>query len=128
MKKKADKHKARNLQDARRRAAWLIGKSCAICGCRASEIHHIAGRNAKAKNSNGLNNYEDARNWLPICNTFTGLGCHEKYDKESPAVTVCAAKMRRGELDLEFLKGLRPGRRFAITSIDIANRMQELWP
>ena len=91
---------------------YLLGKLCAVCRVRAAvEVHHLAGRNAAARDEIA-NQYEDDRNWLPVCRS-----CHTIVDKQSPATWACAAKMMAGELDIEFLRALRAGKRF---SFDLA--------
>ena len=125
MKRQNTRHAKRNKDYARQRQEWLIGKRCAVCKRYwATEVHHIAGRNAKARDS-VAKMYEDTRNWLPVCGAFHN-DCHGRCDKESPALLACAAKMRRGELDIIFLRSLRAGRRFAFTLSELHQAMDDL--
>jgi cytochrome c553 len=86
----------------------------------AREVHHIAGRNAAARDSIAQK-YEDKKNWLAVCRV-----CHSAVDKETPAVTACAAKLLAGELDLRYLQDLRPGKRFAVSLGDLAQACDNL--
>ena len=125
MKRQNNKHAKRNRDYARQRQNWLIGKRCAVCNRYwATEVHHIAGRNAKARDSVAAM-YEDTRNWLPVCGAFYN-DCHGRVDKESPALLACAAKMRRGELDIIFLRSLRPGRRFSFALSELHQALDDL--
>ena len=125
MKRQSSKHAKRNRDYARQRQNWLIGKRCAVCNRYwATEVHHIAGRNAKARDSVAAM-YEDPRNWLPVCGAFYN-DCHGRVDKESPALLACAAKMRRGELDIIFLRSLRPGRRFSFALSELHQALDDL--
>jgi hypothetical protein len=116
---------ARNEWAAARRRKYLLGKKCAVCNRHyATEVHHIAGRNAAAREQVFLR-YEDPRNWLAVCGQFQ-LGCHERIDKESPALWVCAAKLQLKELDLEFLRELRQGRRFAFDFDELHQALDDI--
>ena len=121
MRKQRLKYKKRNTDYAHRRALYVLGKLCSVCRHRpAVEVHHMAGRNAAARNEIA-NKYEDTRNWLAVCRQ-----CHVLCDKETPAHTACAAKMLQGELDLEFLKALRPGKRFALDLTTLHEKCDQL--
>ena len=92
----------------------MRGQRCQVCDLRrAEEVHHIAGRNAAARDS-VASRYEDQKNWLAVCRA-----CHLIVDKESPAYMACAAKLLAGELDLRHLQNLKAGRRFAISMADL---------
>jgi len=115
----------RNQNHAKERKAWLAGQWCSVCRRhRATEIHHIAGRNAAAKDAIAVL-YEDPRNWLAVCGAFAG-NCHDRIDKQVPALLACAAKMRLNELDIKFLRTLKPGRRFAFTLDQLHQALDDL--
>ena len=110
MRNRRAKYAARYEQAAARRRLYIKGKKCSVCNqAPATECHHIAGRNSSARDEI-FALYEDERNWLPVCGQFQN-GCHSKVDKDG--LWSCAAKLLMDELDLTFLKTLRPGRRFA---------------
>lgn len=121
------KHEAAIISARQRRKQWHDGVPwyCAICHKRAgTEIHHIAGRNSKR-----CDLYEHAFNWLSVCQI-----CHTEYDKESPALIVCAAKLMTDaglpddmhEFDLERLQSLRAGRRFAFSLKELDTAVEQL--
>ena len=125
MKRQAKKHQARNRRSADQRKAYLQGKVCAVCRCfPASEVHHIAGRNAKARDSIA-EQYEHIANWLPVCGML-GRNCHDIIDKQSPALWACVAKMEMNELDLNHLKKLRDGKKFAVSLGDLHQAADDL--
>ena len=121
------KYEKEIIDAQRRRKAWHNGEPwyCRICHKRPGiEVHHIAGRNAKR-----CDLYEHPFNWLSLCGP-----CHVEYDKESPALIVCAAKLMADhqlpedmrEFDLERLKALRSGRRFAFTLAELQQACDQL--
>ena len=119
------KYKARNKKSAQARAEYIYGKLCAVCRCHpATECHHLAGRNAKARDEVAAQ-YEHPANWLPVCGSF-GRGCHEMVDKETPALMACAAKLEMGELDIRHLQKLKAGRKFAINLSELHQALDDL--
>ena len=115
------KYATRNKAHAQHRGDWLRDRLCQVCGKRlADEVHHIAGRNAAARDSIA-EKYEHQKNWLAVCR-----GCHLIVDKESPAYTACAAKLLAGEFDLRYLQDLRPGRRFALSISELEQACNNL--
>ena len=125
MNRTSNRHRSRNRAHAKCRAEYLAGKPCAVCRkVPATEVHHIAGRNASARNAIA-ECYEDLRNWLPVCGSFQN-NCHERIDKESPAMWSCAAKMQMAELDLSFLRRIRMGRRFSFTLAELEQAADDL--
>ena len=121
MKRQRAKYRQRNKTHAQARADWMRGRSCQVCSRKgADEVHHIAGRNAAARDTIA-EKYEQQKNWLAVCR-----GCHIIVDKESPAYTACAAKLLAGELDIRYLQDLRPGRRFALTISDLEQACDNL--
>ena len=115
----------RNRFFAGLRAKFLQGKLCEVCQKhKATEVHHIAGRNAAASDAI-FSRYENEKNWLAICGAFQN-GCHELIDKQSPAVWACAAKLEQQKLDIDFLRSLRSGRRFAFTMSELEQAADDL--
>ena len=122
MRREAKKYKSRNAEYTRKRAAYLSGRKCALCNkVRAEEVHHIAGRNAKARDSIA-EKYESVANYLAVCRR-----CHNVVDKESPALYATAAKLILGELDLALLKELKTGRRFSITYAELERAVEDVY-
>ena len=121
MKRNRPKYAARNRAAAKARQQYLTGQRCRLCLKRfASEVHHIAGRNAAACDAIAAQ-YESEKNWLPLCRE-----CHELIDKQTPALWACAAKLEMGELDLDFLRSLRTGRRFAFNMAELSQAVDDL--
>tara|TARA_R100000808_G_C2153609_1_gene163996 strand:+ start:2274 stop:2681 length:408 start_codon:yes stop_codon:yes gene_type:complete len=121
MKRVNTKYRSRNGRSAQERANWMYGKKCQLCKHReATEVHHIAGRNAKARDDIYAR-YECQENWLASCRR-----CHVMVDKETPAYWACAAKMLEGELDLRHLQDLKPGKKFAILMSEIQQASDDL--
>ena len=121
MRRQRTKYKHRNADHAITRARYLLGKVCQVCRrSLAVEVHHIAGRNASARDDIAAR-YEDPKNWLAVCRP-----CHIRVDKETPALVACAAKMMSGGLDLNFLKDLRSGRRFSFDLADLHQALDDL--
>ena len=122
MKRQRPKYRQRNKTHAQARADWLRSKYCCqVCQQRpADEVHHIAGRNAAARNTIA-EKYEQHKNWLAVCR-----GCHIIVDKETPAYTACAAKLLAGELDIRHLQDLRPGKRFALSISELEQACNNL--
>lgn len=121
MRHQRKKYQRRNKAYAHSRADWLRGRTCQVCRrCIACEVHHIAGRNAAARDS-VAGRYEQQKNWLAVCRP-----CHVLVDKESPALMACAAKLLAAELDLRHLQDLRPGRRFALSISELEQACDNL--
>ena len=122
MRHQRKKYQRRNKTHAHSRKDWLRSKYCCqVCKQRpAREVHHIAGRNATARDSIA-EKYEQQKNWLAVCR-----GCHLIVDSESPAYTACAAKLLAGEFDLRYLQDLRPGRRFALSISELGQTCDDL--
>jgi len=115
MRSQSNKYRKRNKDHAQKRKSWGEEKNlCQVCNYRSvTEVHHIAGRNAKARDE-VAKRYECEKNWLAVCRR-----CHSMIDKECPAYWACAAKMLAGELDLAHLQILSPGRKFSIDDYEI---------
>lgn len=120
LKKRSPKYAAQNRQAANDRALYLLANPCcAICAYQrhvgtipprqvrpAVEVHHLAGRNAKA-----CDKYEHPRNWLSVCRLHHDMAT----DDSIGTAGICAAAkafVDPKQYDPEWLLQIRP-KRFA---------------
>lgn len=121
--RRSPKHRAANDEAARARAKYLLDfPNCAICSVhadtiealsgrlrwldQATEVHHLCGRNAKAKDKT---RYERPQNYLCLCKN-----CHRfvTLDSRLSAWICWAAKLFTDPdtADLDYLRTTKPTR------------------